>query len=160
MMREGKAESSTPHLPCCYPLILSLISFRDLTPADDNQYYDMMRRMDVDADGMLSLKDFEESLSTLMERVHTLHKEEWIPAAVIIMKAAIDKKYVPLSLSLSRSLSFPLLRPLFSPPLNLLDALPVLCIQSKAAIDERHLCLPFFSRSSFSFTLLPLLSPL
>jgi len=49
--------------------------------------------MDVDEDSMLSLKDWEETLTNHMERVHTLYKEEWIPSALIIMRAAIDKNF-------------------------------------------------------------------
>jgi len=65
----------------------------DLTPTDDNQYYDLMRRIDKDEDGMISAKDWEEALGSAMERVKTLHKEEWIPSALIIMRASIDKNF-------------------------------------------------------------------
>lgn len=79
----------------CYKEFMDMIDSlqMDLSPPDDNQFYDLMRRMDEDEDGMVSLKDWEEALGNAMERAHTLYKEEWIPPALIMMRAAIDKNF-------------------------------------------------------------------
>jgi hypothetical protein len=63
------------------------------SPPDDNYYYDLLRRMDLDEDGVLSRNDFYESLKDAMERTHTLHKEDWIPEAIAEMRAVIDKNF-------------------------------------------------------------------
>lgn len=64
-----------------------------LPNGDDNNYYDLMRRIDKDEDGTISKKDFEESLSVFMDRAHTLFKEEWILVAIGEMRKAIDKNF-------------------------------------------------------------------
>lgn len=65
----------------------------NITPPSDNHYYDLMRRMDLDEDGMLSRDDYYESLKNSMERVNTLHKEPWIPAAISEIRIVIDKNF-------------------------------------------------------------------
>jgi diadenosine tetraphosphatase ApaH/serine/threonine PP2A family protein phosphatase/Ca2+-binding EF-hand superfamily protein len=63
------------------------------SPPDDNHYYDLLRRMDLDEDGQISKNDWEESLKPMFDRVRTLHVEEWIPAALVDMRAAVDKNF-------------------------------------------------------------------
>lgn len=65
----------------------------NLPNGDDNHYYDLMRRIDKDEDGLISLKDFEESLSVFVDRAHTLCKEDWIPSALEEMRSAIQKNF-------------------------------------------------------------------
>lgn len=63
------------------------------SPPDDNHYYDLLRRMDLDEDGQISKNDWEESLKPMFDRVRTLHVEEWIPAALVDMRAALEKNF-------------------------------------------------------------------
>lgn len=62
-------------------------------PPEDNYYYDLLRRMDLDEDGQISKNDWEESLKPMFDRVRTLHVEEWIPAALVDMRAALEKNF-------------------------------------------------------------------
>jgi Ca2+-binding EF-hand superfamily protein len=62
-------------------------------PPEDNYYYDMLRRMDLDEDGQISKNDWEESLKPMFDRVRTLHVEQWIPAALVDMRAALEKNF-------------------------------------------------------------------
>jgi len=71
---------------------ISLVKL-NTTPPSDNHYYDLMRRIDLDEDGVISHNDFDDSLKNFMERVHTLHKEAWIPDALAEMRVAIDKNF-------------------------------------------------------------------